>query len=433
MSKLNFLRRLDYFGVNQTFRVNAREKYTSRLGGIVFLSYIVFALAFSFYSFKSYVNKEIKTAILSQQIIIPASDLNLKKLNFALAFGIVFDNNGTVASDKLSKYFDYTINYVAITNNTKSKAKLILTECDQFDFPQIDSNIFKLQALDTYRCLNDTNYTIGGIYTDTTFKYIEYTIALKSTVVSDATTFSTLKKILQDYPLKVNMAFIDVSLDVNNLSKPSSVYLNSVTNYIALNQYQKLNLDFNVLNFTDDSSIILDKPDTTSYMKFNSQMNYYFTLDDRNNTLNSDKFNLYRLYIRSNQQVTSVVRQFQKATTFVANISGILSNTLVILILVVFQINEFKLKQSLINKILNFKEHVINKDDIRHKFKLILRENREKFNHVMRMQTQQKFSNNNVNEEISDPTSSGSKTAQRLVIYYLICRQIMKGLIVKYS
>jgi hypothetical protein len=373
-SSFNFFRKLDYFGVAQTFRVNSEDKYTSVFGGITFICYLIFAIVYFFHSFSAYVNKEIKTVMTSEEILVPAPELNFHKLSYNLGFGLVFDSNSSIAFDLLSQYIDVTLNLVKqFQNGTKVKSKIILEKCIANNFPYVNSSQFNAQGLYDYLCIKNTsNISMLGIYSDKLFQYLEYTIALKSSVLFDNTTFLKLDQLMMDYPLKINTFFVDISLDVNNLTSTSSLFLNSVTNYLLMSSYQKQNLDFVLLNFTDDSSIISYEPKTSPYIKFLQQMTYSMSIQNRLKTSNSDKLNIYRIYIRANQHVSFLTRSFQKLPQYIANVSGILSNVLVFILILCRIINEFKLKQSLINKIFNFRDHMATKTNIMEKLNLIL-------------------------------------------------------------
>jgi hypothetical protein len=48
---------------------------------------------------------------MAEQVIIPAPEMDFVKLNFTVAFGMVFDNNGTFANDYLGNYMDFTLKY----------------------------------------------------------------------------------------------------------------------------------------------------------------------------------------------------------------------------------------------------------------------------------------------------------------------------------
>lgn len=376
-SRFEFIKTFDYFGVTQTFRVNSKEKYTSAFGGMAFFTYLFIAVGYISFSFKEYVGKEKKNVIMSQQQIIPAPDINMKKLNFTLAFGIAFDSNNSIAYDNLSQYLDYSYNLVTLQNGTKTKAQIATRLCDYSDFPFASVKAIDQLQLNKYMCTNDSmgNITLKGLYNDEVFQYLEYTVSLKKNIFQSPDKLNQLKRILEDDPIKFNSYFTDISLNVNNITNPTDFFINSFTNYLDYRIYQKQNLDFIILNFTDDQNIILQHRKSKSFGIFNSECSYYFGFEDRNLTSNGDRFNLYRVYVRTNPKVSVIIRDFLKFPQFIANVSGIMSNVLIFLFILVTLVNQFKLKQSLINKIFNFKDHIVHKEKIMDKINLIIQNN----------------------------------------------------------
>jgi hypothetical protein len=263
---------------------------------------------------------------------------------------------------------------VSIKLGNKTKTPIKLRKCGYSDFPFANVTTIDVLQLTSYSCSNETNIGISGIYSDDVFTYLEYSVTLKKNVLTDKKINDYMKQVFMNTPLKINFYFVDISLAVDDLDNPAKLYINSVTNYMNFNSYQKQNMDFMLLNFTDDGSIILDDPITTSFVKYLAQMTYYYDIDDRMNTTNSDRNLLYKIYIRSNQLVRGVKRDFQKLPTFIANVSGILSNILVIMFVVINFVNEFKLKQSLINKVFNFKDHILNNESMIDKINKIIKE-----------------------------------------------------------
>ena len=65
---------------------------------------------------------------------------------------------------------------------------------------------------------------------------------------------------------------------------------------------------------------------------------------------------LCRIYFRSSTKTRMVKRIYQKITEYLANVSSILSSILVILFVISSLLNYEKARQSIINKILKFRD-----------------------------------------------------------------------------
>jgi hypothetical protein len=76
-------------------------------------------------------------------------------------------------------------------------------------------------------------------------------------------------------------------------------------------------------------------------------------------------------YFFSNPNSNVVSRVFQTFPDFLANVPAMISNFLFLIVLLITYINEHRLNESMINKIISFKEHLFTKNEMVRKFKEI--------------------------------------------------------------
>lgn len=208
-----------------------------------------------------------------------------------------------------------------------------------------------------YYCAEDRNFSIGGLLTNPVYKYAEFYVNIKSNVISNDTLVENLAALLQETPIRANLYYIDSSIDVNDIYNPVRYFVNSWYTYIDVFSYKKINLDFMKSPFIDDKSLFFYNDEPLYNMKFHTGRDYGYYMRHRTSK-NADYANLCRMYIRSNENIKRVHRQYQKVNMFIASVSSISSGFLIFFAIVTSIINRFWLSKFLINKIVNYKEDI---------------------------------------------------------------------------
>ena len=137
MKALNeFLRKFDLFGVLLTFKYKSKEKYTTILGGIVTLLFIVLALIISILNFIPFYNRKNFTTIYYTLKLAETERIIFDKSKVAFSIGLncwkAYD--GTKAEDLFD--VSYIYNYYIVENGTWKKNIDIMTKhpCTHSDF-----------------------------------------------------------------------------------------------------------------------------------------------------------------------------------------------------------------------------------------------------------------------------------------------------------
>ena len=83
-----FLRKFDSFGVSLTFKYKSQEKYTTGIGGIVTLLFVVLALVIGIYNFIPFYNKKNFTTIYYTLKLAETERVFFDKSKVAFSIGL---------------------------------------------------------------------------------------------------------------------------------------------------------------------------------------------------------------------------------------------------------------------------------------------------------------------------------------------------------
>ena len=235
-----------------------------------------------------------------------------------------------------------------------------------------------------YQCLDKTDDIIEGIYTDEKFTYYEFTVSSK---IDSIEHFNKIDKYLARNDCKLQLYYIDITIDFNNYKEPIKPYINAL--FVQLNPtlVTKMNAFFMNQNFENDNYLIFIFEDGKSEIKTLFSRNEEYSLYkglNRGETKTYDYMNYARIYIRADTKKTEIKRKYQKLMEFYANISSLLLGIFYILFIIFNFFNKFYAELSLskklfffknveynnfdhkqINKIINITEPLINKNQFK--------------------------------------------------------------------
>ena len=362
---LNLFKNFDNFGVSQNLRFNSSDKYTSIFGGCLFLFYSILGIAYfssQLYLFISRVNFNVSSTV---QIFTPSPFMNFKEMNFSLAFGVQFDKNNSIADEAMDNFFDHSINYRISINGTSTVTKFEMRKCTNEDFYYTDKDTVQRNNLLKYYCLTNNNLTIGGLFSEINFQYVRYNLAFKKNILKTYTA-DYLKNYLLNNPLTSTVYCSDHSIITDNYINPVGLFMNTYSTLIDFNFQKNLAMEYILFQFTDDKNILWNNPSTSNYIKLYYGSEYFITIPNNSdsNFQISSASNVISYYFKSNPNSSVISRNYQKFPDFLAGVTSMLSNGLILLAFLVTFINEYKLNSSLINKIILFKESLKTKDHL---------------------------------------------------------------------
>ena len=169
---------------------------------------------------------------------------------------------------------------------------------------------FDYLSLQTYYCVGNKEFTIQGIYADQVFSYFEFSVVAKDT--TKAWTDEVLRFLFHN-DCKLQIAFTDIIIDLDNYENPITQYLNTI--FIQLWKGLK--------RFEEQPA----------------EYDYYS-----------------KVYIRAELKKTVIKRKYQKFMEFYADASSLLIAVFDILVVIFNYVDTFYAHHSLAKSIFFFKE-----------------------------------------------------------------------------
>ena len=348
----NLIKNCDLFGTFITFRIKDDIEYKSIIGGCSTILFIIFTLLYiSYYSINFLGRKNIEL-IYSYKILEKDPRINLKETKFNLAFGIQRQFDGEDYVYLHENYFNYSMEIIDwIGENDFLYYNLNLKKCTTEDFYDEVNNVFKELGLETLICpeIKNVNYTLEGLYTDNFYRFIRINLSLSDYTMNN---LEELKLYLKNTPLDMVIYFKDTSIDYQNKNLYMSSYLNYIYRGIDLNFEKTINVFISPIEFISDESIIFSNPKKEISSIFDYTHDSFKYIDRRE--YNIDNL-IGQILIKASPKITQFNRKYQKLSSFIADLCGILEQILTISIILITTVERKLIDNKLINKILKYK------------------------------------------------------------------------------
>ena len=381
-----FFRHFDLFGTFITFTIKGENDYKSFLGGISTISLVLIMGVYICYMSYRFLARKDFDFIFSNKIIDDPF-LNLTEINFNLAFGIQNASDHKVVNSTILEYFDFKLymNLNLLKNNITT-IPIGYHQCspnDYYDFNSISKDserekmnltkmkqIFALHELLKMRCpvkpANDStldpkeqfvnNYILQGTYVDLIFRYLNIEVKINDTIRKNKTKYENFKKFIKENPLEVILLYIDTGINYEEKFNTLPNYVGFMIKDIDLNFTKTTDIFVCNVEFFNDLNIFISHGTTTKDAMFDYMIDSFKNVNRESDVEN--KYPLVSLRVKASPKIIQLSRVYQKFPSFIADLTGILEE---ILVLATLMINFFEKKimdKKLINKILTFKQGI---------------------------------------------------------------------------
>lgn len=351
------LKKIDYFAVTFEFRVDKKPKYGSLTGGTWFLLFIIIAIAYSLKRFFDYISWTDSKLQFIEKALDPGPSLNFKEMNFSYAVRVTFDNDTSLKNTSFSDLFLMEHSYVVNKDGEKKKKiKSQARSCKDADFynQTAEFTVFNRQPISDFDCFDFyDNFTLKGIYTDPEMSYSEVLLSLNEKYMQN---YTELQNIFSDYQFKFTLYYIDTFNDVSNFTKSVFYKLDALYTYVDLQSFKRNNINFQQFMYYIDKNLFYNDYKSSTFMKMYSSQEIPAPIQDRSLSNLDDRLNLNKFILRAVNNQKVVKLSFVKIPEFLASLSGLLVNMLVILAILMRALNTFEAKQSIMNKIMKYKD-----------------------------------------------------------------------------
>jgi hypothetical protein len=358
---VKFFLAFDYFGVNLAFRKSEDEDaFTSVIGGVIFLIVFILSAYYCCLNFIPFVTRESYTSITSTKSA-PDTQINFTEYGINVGYNIIYDTNNTVISNDLAKYFIITPRLIRTVDSKKEVINLNATKCT----PQHFYNKSQFQQLkgDSFYCVDQKMISIEGSFSSQVFQYLDFTVSLDKNVTLNNTQFYV--DLFKRNSLLFNMIYMESTLDLDELDDPVDTYLTSFITYIDFWTVKNINFFFSKFILESDENLFAE--DYKKLKSFNQNGEFYqyeTAMPDR--TLNANGLTLLKMTIRASPNALYISRQYMKLSTYLADMSGLISNILLIIYVITNYINSFIADQSIMNRMLCYKDFIVSKNQERY-------------------------------------------------------------------
>ena len=362
----SFLRKIDYFGVEFNFQYQSKEKFHSATGGLIFFVFILISLIYIFLTIINLFQRKNKTIIYYKMQIPQTDSINFDNYTLTNAFGVSCSGKD---SGRENEFFSIKTNKVSLTQYNgevqREKIELNYSLCTDKHFYNKFNESVELYGLNKRYCFDDNNITIEGIYTDEVYKYVEITLSMTKT---EPENYQEYYDLLTQNDCSFQIYFTNYAFDVNNFHNPISPFLGNKFVKLDPNNFNKMELYYLAQKFDSYENYLFDNYHTKYYAGFSDISSFNLYKGSDRFAVKPDSYkDLAKFFLRADTSRNIIVRKYMKLTEYVASTGSLLSGLLIILNVIFSKINRFYAYESIMKKIIQFKDvnhksqNVINK------------------------------------------------------------------------
>ena len=370
----------DGFGTFITFRINDDIEYKSLIGGCCTILFVIITVIYTTYCCSSFFSRKNVDFIFTNKIVQTDPHINLTACHFNLAFGVQYSSDAASAVNETQKYFSYKMNVIEwIGDDDLVEYPFSFKQCEASDFYNVVDEAFETNDIGQYICpdfYNNSNFTLEGLYTDYYFKFIELEIKLTEYSLQN---MEEVRAMMKENPLEMAIFFLDSAIDYENRKNAIPSFINYSYKVIDFDFVKTTELFISSLEFQNDDNLLFDNSKLTIDAMFDHSLDSFQYV---NNRIQQEESLIGKFIIKASPKIIQVNRQYQKFPSFLADLTSLLEEILVLMLLVVNFVERKAVDHKLINKMLKFKGskyydidyliNVFNKDKISNKITKII-------------------------------------------------------------
>ena len=311
------------YGIKPSFYVKGKDTYFTKFTLFISILSILVIAFFIIYFGKELLYKTKQNLLFSTITDKEPLALNLSSSNFVLSFSLQYENYTSFIDNKIynikaelvSSYIDKEINE-KIINYTP----LDVVKCSNYHFNLI-SDYFKTKDLNNLYCLNNNNLIIKGGFDNENYQFIkiQFNFCDNSLNYNCEDLESIKQKFKGGY---VTIFYSDLSIQSKNYSHPAIINGRNKVTTFSSNYYKEFTLYFKNKIIQTDKGLVFTNIEKSYYYSFENSEEY---IDFRNYD-----YNFFNLFIRPSSEHDEYLRSYTKATSVIADISGMFKLIMVI-------------------------------------------------------------------------------------------------------
>lgn len=345
----------DCFGTFISFRINDDLEYKSLIGGCFTIIFVLFSLIYILYMAYGFLTRSTINFIFSNKIVDSSPLVNLTASQVTIAFGIQYPEDSADAITQFSDYLEYTVSLVEwIGEDEMLQENFTLKRCTSDDFFGLVDESFENNQLYDLLCPNLTdysNFTLEGLYTDYYYKFLTLTVSLTDEAMTEGGQ-NKLKEMMNDTPIEMAIFFLDTAIDYENRKNPLPTYINYSTKSLDLDYYKSTTVFLSALEFKKDDNLLYDNAQLITDTMYDYSVDSFKYITDR---LGDEENIIGDFTIKASPKVIQLNRSYQKFPSFLADLTSILEEILVLMLLIVNFFERKAVDHKLIEKMLKFR------------------------------------------------------------------------------
>ena len=320
-----FFEWIDRFSVPISFRYKKDDSFSTCLGGVVSLIFILFTIGFGIYYFIPFCKRKNYSLYYYTINLNQTEEINLYKSKSSIAFELECSANNDEIKKKyenISKddLFEFNVRYIFYEDNgtdiiKNSTTRKSFGECtDTHFYNNLDLiKPFSEDKLRNLTCIDNLDEVIKNRHQDRltdNFTYFQIDIKAK-----DVNNISFIQKYLQDFDCKVELYYTDVKIEVDDYSDPVKPFLNEVFLQLNPNMISKMNAFFMNEYFESVHDLFFPTEGIDKINNLFSRTEQYFIYTDPND----NETDLAKIYIRADTRKMEIKRKYQTVLEFFAD------------------------------------------------------------------------------------------------------------------
>ena len=431
------LRSFDFFGESFTFRYYDEDKHASKLGGVVFIVFMLIAILYSIYNFIPFVKRENFTLQYYTMNLNNTEAIQLAEAPTALAIGITDNIMNNNTQYNISDLFELNVGFITKRKNgTKTKIILDKHNCDNIDFYNLHQKSFEESKIDELNCLNKNDLksnSLEGIYTDELFSY--YEISVESKYKNNETHIQIINDFLIQYDCKLQFYYTDITINLDDHKNPYSSFLNSLFLQLNPTLIQKKNIFLMNYHLYDDDHFFhifdnKEEPINRTGLSRVEDYGVYKGLDRA--VMKTEDYSIYaKMYIRVDNKKIEIKRRYQDFMEFFADTTALFSTLFFVLGAIFAYYDRVKANHSISKKLFYFEGIEGNKfDQLRELKKVLTNKEKDWKNATIGIPTTNysNIQNNNLENNIGN-----NDTCENIKIEKEIKKNEKKGELINYN
>jgi hypothetical protein len=319
---MSFIDIINIYGITPAFYVKGNPTYYTKFTLSISIISILVIIFFIIYFGRNLLYKTNLSFFFTSITDLTPLELQLNSTNFVFSFSLQYENYTNFINESIYFLEAYHIRNLYNPIEKKNEQfynRIEIIKCDKFKF-QVIPDYFKDKDLSNLYCLNNSNLTLRGNYDTDDWQYIQIRFNYCHNK-SNCEDLEIIKEKLSGGYL--GMFISDISFQPKNYTYPA--VKNGVNKYTTISSFYYKDYWLylkNVIIETDQGLVFT-----------NIKKDYFYSIDSSTTEyidFRKYEYNFFNVYLRASQTHDEYHRTYTKATSVIADISGMFKLIMVI-------------------------------------------------------------------------------------------------------